>query len=87
MIIGAEVFMANQLKDCDRSLPFYLDDLKCSGSESNLLECLPNHNCEPKSGNVNDESACVRCLRKGKAVYSKTRQLQVQCVFSFQVSD
>lgn len=43
-------------------LPFILDDLGCSGSEGNLLECLPDHNCQ-SSG---DENAGVRCQRKGK---------------------
>ena len=38
---------------------FALDDLGCSGSESNLLDCLPDHNC------VIDENAGVQCLRKG----------------------
>ena len=41
--------------------PFVLDDLGCNRSESNLLECLPKHNC----GLSNDENAGVRCLRKG----------------------
>ena len=43
------------------TLPFVLDDLGCNGSENNLLECLPQHNCESST----DESAGVRCLRKG----------------------
>lgn len=41
-------------------LPFVLDDLDCSGSEGNLLECLPDENCTP------NENAGVRCQRKGK---------------------
>ena len=45
------------------TLPFVLDDLGCNGSESNLLECLPQHNCGLAS-NMN-ENAGVRCLRKG----------------------
>ena len=44
-------------------LPFVLDDMGCSGSERNLLECLPRHNC----GSSN-ENAGVRCLRKGNSV-------------------
>ena len=43
------------------TLPFILDDLGCNGSESNLLECLPKHNC---ALSIN-ENAGVRCLRKG----------------------
>ena len=43
----------------DSTLNFVLDDLGCNGSESNLLECLPQHNCRT------DETAGVRCLRKG----------------------
>ena len=45
------------------TLPFVLDDVGCNGSESNLLDCLPQHNCQaagPKS-----ENAGVHCLRKG----------------------
>lgn len=44
----------------DSELPFVLDDLGCDGSEGNLLQCLPNHNCGP------NENAGVRCQRKGK---------------------
>lgn len=40
-------------------LPFVLDDVGCNGTETNLLECLPQHNCQPK------ETAGVRCLLKG----------------------
>ena len=43
---------------------FALDDVGCNGSESNLLDCLPKHNC----GTGNDkgiENAGVQCLRKG----------------------
>ena len=43
------------------NLTFVLDDLGCTGSESNLLECLPEHNCKSSA----DESAKVSCLRKG----------------------
>ena len=61
-VVGAEVLMADQLEHVDRSLPFILDDLDCNRSESNLLKCLPKHNCEL---GMTDESAGVSCLRKG----------------------
>ena len=41
---------------------FALDDVGCNGSESNLLDCLPQHNCVTKN---DDENAGVQCLRKG----------------------
>ena len=43
------------------TIPFLLDNLGCNGSEYNLLECLPYHNCESAS----NENAGVSCLRKG----------------------
>lgn len=43
------------------TLPFVLDDLGCNGTENNLLECLPQHNC----GTSSDETAGVSCLLKG----------------------
>ena len=43
-------------------LDFILDDVGCTGAESNILECLPDHNCGTTSI---DENAGVRCLRKG----------------------
>ena len=42
---------------------FALDDVGCNGSESNLLDCLPQHNC--KIDDQNTENAGVQCLRKG----------------------
>ena len=43
---------------------FALDDVGCNGSESNLLDCLPQHNCD--TGNdKGTENAGVQCLRKG----------------------
>ena len=43
---------------------FALDDVGCTGSESNLLDCLPQHNCG--AGNVKGaENAGVQCLRRG----------------------
>ena len=41
---------------------FALDDVNCSGSESNLLDCLPHHNCGMDRG---AENAGVQCLRRG----------------------
>ena len=41
---------------------FALDDVGCNGSESNLLDCLPHHNCKIDEGT---ENAGVQCLRKG----------------------
>ena len=41
---------------------FALDDVGCNGSENNLLDCLPQHNCKKDSGM---ENAGVQCLRKG----------------------
>ena len=69
--------------DSASTLPFILDDLGCNGSESNLLECLPQHNC----GYYSDENAGVRCLRKGilfclahmHAVSNQSRS--IMCVF------
>ena len=45
-------------------LPFFLDDTRCNGSESNLLKCLPHHNCDVDN-NGRHENAGVICLRKG----------------------
>ena len=42
---------------------FALDDVGCNGSESNLLDCLPQHNCRMNRGT---ENAGVQCLRKGR---------------------
>ena len=41
---------------------FALDDVGCNGSESNLLDCLPKHNCGMDRGT---ENAGVQCLRRG----------------------
>ena len=48
--------------DTSSELPFLLDDVGCNGSENNLLDCLPQHNCD---ASVN-EDAGVQCLRKGE---------------------
>ena len=60
---------------------FALDDVGCNGSESNLLDCLPQHNCDNTvaekghsklpisrfafSDKRGTENAGVQCLRKG----------------------
>ena len=54
------------------TLPFLLDDVGCNGSESNLLGCLPQHNChatDPKN-----ENAGVHCLRKGIILFLPSSQ-------------
>ena len=51
--------------DTSSELPFLLDDLGCNGSENNLLDCLPQHNCDASR----DENAGVQCLRKGESVH------------------
>ena len=60
--LGA-VAVTNQFVAQDFSaLAFFLDDVGCNGSESNLLDCLPEHNCYSTSGL---ENAGVQCSRKG----------------------
>ena len=60
--LGA-VVITNQFVAQDSSaLPFILDNVGCNGSESNLLDCLPEHNCDSVTGL---ENAGVQCSRKG----------------------
>ena len=64
-IAGAEVISTQSTPDWygPSTLSFFtLDDVGCNGSESNLLDCLPHHNCKIDGGR---ENAGVQCLRKG----------------------
>jgi hypothetical protein len=56
---GAEEITGQFGNDDSSTQSIFLDDVGCSGSEMNLLNCLPYHNC--KIG----ENAGVKCLRKG----------------------
>ena len=51
------------------ALPFRLDDVGCNGSESNVLDCLPQHNCGSTTMFLT-ENAGVQCLRKGAYVHT-----------------
>ena len=61
IISGAETINTKQYGPSTLSL-FALDDVGCNGSESNLLDCLPQHNCVTRVG---EENAGIQCLRKG----------------------
>ena len=66
IISGAEAINNNRAPDwySPSTLSFFaLDDVGCNGTESNLLDCLPQHNCD--SMDKNKENAGVQCLRKG----------------------
>ena len=57
---GAKAVHAGYYSSSTR-LPYFLDNLGCNGSESNLLDCLPIHNC----GYGRIEDAGAQCLHKG----------------------
>ena len=44
---------------------FFFDDVGRNGSESNLLECSPHHNCGSSKSITLQENAGVQCSRKG----------------------
>ena len=58
---GAEAFTTKESEQFGTR--FLLDDLGCSGSKINLLDCLSQHNCGMHGRGT--ENAGVRCLRKG----------------------
>ena len=67
IISGAEIIQTKE-STLDQSGPntflfFALDDVGCNGTESNLLDCLPQHNCGMNRG---AENAGVQCLRRGR---------------------
>ena len=64
---GAEVItdMPQSMTNTGNYPFFALDDVGCIGTESNLLDCLPQHNCNKNRG---AENAGVLCLRKGEAI-------------------
>ena len=67
---GAIAFNQNNrfpLNNGAKTLPFLLDDLGCNGTESSLLECLPQHNCKRYGTN---EDAGVSCSQRGNYSYS-----------------
>ena len=63
---GAEtIIQKSDTVDSNAHPNFALDDVGCNGTESNLLHCLPQHNC---GMNRDAENAAVHCLHKGKLV-------------------
>jgi hypothetical protein len=67
IITGAQAVEHSGLKfgtNVSAYFPYLLDDVGCSGSESNLLNCLPDHNCISDAVGLL-EDAGVQCLRKG----------------------
>ena len=64
---GAEVItdMPQSMTNTGNYPFFALDDAGCIGTESNLLDCLPQHNCGKNRG---AENAGVQCLRKGEHI-------------------
>ena len=60
------------------TLPFLLDDVGCNGLESNLLNCLPQHNCN----RTDPENAGVHCLPKGVIDIVHVYYLQVNVILA-----
>ena len=66
---GAEIISLDMQKsdtvgsNAHSNYMYALDDVGCNGTESNLLSCLPQHNCGMNRG---AENAGVLCLRKGE---------------------
>ena len=61
LLSGAIAVIRSDLKlTTNATFPYLLDDVGCSGSETNLLYCPPQHNCR-----LSVEDAGVQCLRKG----------------------
>ena len=60
--------------------PFFaLDDVGCNGTESNLLDCLPQHNCGQNRG---AENAGVLCFRKGDHSWHANNKIFHSTIFS-----
>ena len=62
--LGAVVITNQFVAQESSAFPFVLDDVGCNGLESNLLHCLPEHNCGGVGG-LDLETAGVQCSRKG----------------------
>ena len=62
------------------ALPFHLDDVGCNGSETNLLDCLPQHNCVVGG---DTENAGVQCLRKGILTLTMVKNLTRPIIYSY----
>ena len=59
------------------TLPFHLDDVGCNGSETNILDCLPRHNC----GDI--ENAGVQCLRRGILTLTMVKNLTRPIIYTY----
>ena len=79
IIIGAKAVVMSELFGVS-ALPFFLDDVGCSGSESNILDCLPQHNCHINTDGT-QEAAGVQCLRKGRLISKPTEYITISTDF------